>query len=166
MSNVQPDESGTTSTPPTSGETSNSGNTGTTNGNKNNNNNKRNTDKRNIFNSNERTWQGEKPEVGAVLGLRAEWLDKKVSHRVFMEKMVDFVLREFRNANDVISLVRDQVDPRTDFEANHMPADLTDIEKKSDVRKAIQQQRIKLFVNREMELENNIHKIYGIVKGQ
>ena len=126
----------------------------------------RRNDRRSQFTGNERTWQGEKPEIDGVLGLRTEWLDKKMSYSTFMEKMVEYVLREFTNANDVLSLVRDEVNPTDDFETNNLPKDLSDTDKKSEVKVAIQQQRIKLYVTREMELDNNVRKIYGLVKGQ
>ena len=126
----------------------------------------RRSDRRSQSNGNERTWQGEKPEIDGVLGLRTEWLDKKMSYSTFMEKMVEYVLREFKNANDVLSLVRDEVDPMVNFETNNLPKDLSDEDKKSEVKVAVQQQRIKLYVNREMELGNNVRKIYGLVKGQ
>jgi len=126
----------------------------------------RKNDRRNQFTENERTWQGDKPEIGGVLGLRTEWLDKKMSYRSFMEKMVEYILSNFDNANDVLSVVRDEVDPIVDFETNNLPKDLTEEEKKSGVKVEIQQQRIKLYMTRELELENNKRKIYGLVKGQ
>ena len=143
-------------------------NTGGNNNNNNNDrrNNNRENNRRNEMSANERDWEGDKPDIGAVIGLRVEWLDKKTSFRNFMEKMVDYVLREFDNANDILPLVRDQIDPFTDFETNNMPTDLTDDEKQSDVKVAIQQQRIKMYVTREMKLQNNIFKIYGLIKGQ
>jgi hypothetical protein len=52
-------------------------------------------------------------------------LDKKVSFDVMMEKMTDYVLREFKNGTDVVPVVRDQVDPREDFEENHLLKELT-----------------------------------------
>ena len=107
-----------------------------------------------------------KPEIDGVLGLRTEWLDKKMSYSTFMEKMVEYVLREFTNASDVLPLVRDEVDPMVGFEAKNLPKDLSVVDKTSEVKVAVQQQRIKLYVTREMELDNNVRKIYGLVKGQ
>ena len=99
----------------------------------------RRNDRRSQSNGNERTWQGEKPEIDGVLGLRTEWLDKKMSYSTFMEKMVEYVLREFTNANDVLSLVRDEINPTVDFEANNLPRDLSDEDKNSEVKVAVQQ---------------------------
>jgi hypothetical protein len=126
----------------------------------------RDNSKKSCTNTSDKMWQGDKPEVGGVLSLRTEWLDKKVSFDVMMEKMTDYVLREFKNGTDVVPVVRDQVDPREDFEENHLPKELTKRQQDSAVHVAIQQQRIKLYVTREAELESNMNKIYGIVKGQ
>ena len=80
--------------------------------------------------------------------------------------MTDYVLRELKNTADVVSVVRDMVVPNDDFAKKHMPKDLTDKQKRSDAQIQIQQQRIKLYANREAEVTNNMNKIYGIVKTQ
>ena len=52
----------------------NNNNTGSENNNNSNgqgnNNNRRTDNRRNLFNANERTWEGDKTEIGAVLGLQ------------------------------------------------------------------------------------------------
>ena len=96
--------------------------------------NNRRNERRNQFNSNERNWQGDKPDIGCVLGLRTEWLDKKLSFRSFMEKMVEYVMREFDNANDVLPVVMDQEDPRVDFEIDNMSKELSTEDKNSEVK--------------------------------
>ena len=52
------------------------------------------------------------------------------------------------------------------FEKNHMPKELSDEDKKKEVKVEIHKQRIKMYVNREIELKNNMVKLYGLVKGQ
>ena len=71
-----------------------------------------------------------------------------MAYSTFMEKMVEYVLCEFTNANDVLSLISDEVNPLVDFEANNLPKDFSDTDKKSEVKVAVQQQRIRLYVNR------------------
>ena len=100
------------------------------------------------------------------MGLRTEYLNKKVSFEVFLEKMTDYVLRELKNAADVVSVVRDMTNPSDDFANKHMPKDLTEKRKKSDVQVQVQQQRIKMYASREAEVTHNMTKIYGLVKGQ
>ena len=80
--------------------------------------------------------------------------------------MNEYILREFKNPNDVLSVVSDKEDPRVSFETINLPEELTDAEQQSDVKVAIQQQQIKNYVDREMEMENNMSKIYGLIKGQ
>lgn len=121
---------------------------------------------RGINEQHDKTWEGDEPKVGGVLGLRSEWYDKKVTFEAFSEKMTDYVLRELKNARDVVSIVRDMKDPKENFKTKNLPKNLTATEKKSDVEVAIQEQRIKIYATREAELKSNVDKIYGLVKGQ
>ena len=61
-----------------------------------------------------------------------------MSYSSFMEKMVEYILSNFDNANDVLPVVRDKVDPIFDFEIKNLPKDLTEEEKKSGVKVSIQ----------------------------
>ena len=47
-----------------------------------------------------------------------------------------------------------------------MPGELSTEDKAKDVLVEIQQQRIKKFVDREIEVETNLKNIYGLIKGQ
>ena len=47
-----------------------------------------------------------------------------------------------------------------------MPAVLSTEDKKNEVLVAIQSQRIKKFIDREIRVETNVKRIYGLVKGQ
>ena len=169
-----------TTTPPTTGgnDTSSGGNAGSNelsgnnnnsnrnNGNGNmNNNNRRSDNRRSIFSGNDRTWSGDKPEIGAILGLRTEHLDNKQSFRSFMEKMVEYTLRELNNPNDILTLLTEEKDPRPSLKGN-ITVKLADEDKNNEVLVAIQQQQIKLYVSREMDLETNMLKIYSLIKGQ
>ena len=96
-----------------------------------------------MFSSNERTWEGDTPEIGAVLGLRTEYLNKNTSFRLFMEKMEEYILRKLDNGSDVLPLVREQKDPGIRFEKNHLPKELSTENKKSEVKVEVHKQRIK-----------------------
>ena len=141
-------------------------NNGRNNPNRNNNNRRNNDNRGRNFSGNERSWEGDKPEIKGVLGLRMEWLDKKVSYRVFLEKMIDYTLREIDNPTDVLPVLKEQEDPVITFEDIHMPTDLSNEDKKSEVKVAIQNHEIKLYVTRKMELKSNMKKLYGLIKGQ
>ena len=152
------------------GSSANNGNAGNSNannrngngGSSGNQNNRRNDNgRRNIFSANERSWSGDKADIGAVLGLRVEQLDNKHSYRSFLEKMTEYVLRELNNPHDILELLTEQKDPRPSLKANIL-VKVEDEDKDNDVMVAIQQQRIKLYVTREMELETNMLKVYGL----
>ena len=49
---------------------------------------------------------------------------------------------------------------------NNSPTDLTAEEKLLEVEKEMQQQRIKLYIGREVQAENNMGKLYGMAIGQ
>jgi hypothetical protein len=116
--------------------------------------------------SDDKDWEGAKPEVGAVLGLKTEKITKKVTFEVFREKLATYVLSEFNNPKDVLPAVKRMTDPMVDFKAKQAPKDLTDDEKKSDVEVQMQQQRIKLYISRETMVRTNMDKLYGIITGQ
>ena len=120
----------------------------------------------NLFKSNKCTWEGDKNDVGAVLRLRTKSLDKKVSFRVFIEKMIECILRNLNNASGVLPLLSKRKYPLPIFRTNHMPGELSNAEKTRDALVAIQQQRIKKFVEREIEVDSSVKKIYGLIKGQ
>ena len=47
----------------------------------------------NSFGSNDKDWEGAKPDFGAVLGLKTERLQKKVTFEIFREKAKTFVFK-------------------------------------------------------------------------
>ena len=121
------------------------GNSGATTANEHNNNNDSNNhqnrtsssarradSRKTVLSNNERTWEGDTPEIGAVLGLRTENLNKKTSFSVFMEKMEEYILRKLNNGSDVLPLVRDQKDPSVIFETKHLPKDLSCLRRLGD----------------------------------
>ena len=82
MSNKQ-EEAPVTNAPRESNN--NTDNTSTARNNNNNRNQRNNRSNYNTHSGNERTWTGDKPEIGVVLGMRTEWLDKKVLFRQFLK---------------------------------------------------------------------------------
>ena len=153
-----------------SGSSGSGAGSNTTTGNNNNSANRRNDNgRRSGFSEhgNERSWEGDKAEVGAVLGLRTEYLDKKVSFRVFIEKMIEYVLREIDQfPKDVVPALKDKKDPLMILRAKHTPKPLDAAGKADEVQVEIQKHKIKKYVDRELQLETNLCKVYALVKGQ
>ena len=68
---------------------------------------------------------------------------------------MEYTPREIDNPNGILVSPTEQRNPKPDMDKK-MPTALSDTDKNNKVKVAIQQQRIKLFVNRELGLETNI----------
>ena len=68
--------------------------------------------------------------------------------------------------NGVVSIVETYKDFQATDEKNQMTKDLNIEEKKSEIKVQIQNQRIKMYVTKEMEMVNNIYYIYEKIWGQ
>jgi hypothetical protein len=111
------------------------------------------------------SFEGDTPEVGAVLGLKKEKLHKKVTFDVFKEKLETYILRKFKEANDVMCAVRELKCPMQDIDSEE-PKDLSEEDSNSAVKVMILQQEVKEFLTRKRTIKSNLEKIYGIVWGQ
>ena len=63
----------------------------------------------------DKSFSGKTKEVGGVLGLKSERLTFEVPFDTFREKLAEYILKEFNNARNVISLVEDMEDPMSVF---------------------------------------------------
>ena len=79
--------------------------------------------------------------------------------------MIECTLREIDDVSDVLPILSEEKDPNPIFEADHMPKILSTEEKSDEVLVAIQSQRIKKFVDREIRMKTNVKRIYGLIKG-
>jgi hypothetical protein len=116
--------------------------------------------------SNDKNWQGSKTDIGVVLGLKTEKLVYKRTFEVFKDRLSTYVLSEFSNAKDILPVLKKMIDPMNMFKLNNTPVELSDEDSKKSVEQAMQTHRIKLYIAREMNLKDNMDKLYGIVTGQ
>ena len=107
---------------------------------------------------------GETPELEAVIGLLSEKLDKGVTMEQFQEKLKLYVLKNF--GEDVVALVSDFYDPRTDFETKHAPIDLSTEEAKRPGSMKKWEMKYKKYLDREENLDEKINKLYALIMGQ
>ena len=115
---------------------------------------------------NDKNWQGSKTDIGVVLGLKTEKLVYKRTFEVFKDRLSTYVLSEFTNAKDILPVLKKMIDPMSTFKLNNTPAELSDEDSKKSVEQAMQTHRIKLYIAREMNLKDNMDKLYGVVTGQ
>jgi hypothetical protein len=90
--------------------------------------------------SNDRNWQGSKPDIGVVLGLKTERLVHKKTFEVFRDKLTTYILSEFNNAKDILLVLKKMIDPMDIFKQNNTPKGLSEEDEKNSVQQAMQSQ--------------------------
>jgi len=116
--------------------------------------------------SESKTYQGETPELNAVLGLMSERLDYGVTFDVFQERLKNHVLKTFKRADDVVIRVTDLTDLNTDFEMKNKPMDSTSSEIKNPIKMEEWKMRFKQYMSQEEISAENVTKLYVLVIGQ
>ena len=92
--------------------------------------------------------------------------ENKVPFDIFREKMGTYISRTIKYSNEVLGVVETYKDVRDTYETNHMSNYLNIEDNKSEVKEQIQNQLIKMYVKKEMEMVNNIGSIYENNWGQ
>ena len=113
-----------------------------------------------------KTYEGDTPEIGAVLALQNENVDKKANFSVFCERIGTYIMKEYKNGEDVVAVTKDiTVDIVDTFKTEKKPDNLTAAEKRSEVDVEIKKEEIKAYVRDLKTLESNLKKIYSLVFG-
>ena len=66
------------------------------------------------------------PELNAILRINNERLDQEVKFDKFQDVLKNFVLKNFRKAEDMVEIITNLNDPVTNFDTKHMPDDLAE----------------------------------------
>ena len=80
--------------------------------------------------------------------------------------MGNYISRTTNYGNKVVGIMETYEDVWYTYKTNHMPKYLTIGDKKSEVKVQIQNQRIKIYVTKEMEMVNSIDSIYAEIWGR
>ena len=110
-------------------------------------------------------WSGECEGMTAILALPNEKFANKVAYSVFIDKLKNYVIGTFHEGKDMVPIIEDLKDPKSTVKANEPPA-LTESEEKSEVKKWMKQEEVKLYIKRLTLLETNQQRLYAIVWGQ
>ena len=70
--------------------------------------------------------------------------------------MGNYISNTMKCGNEVVGVVETYEDVRATYYTNHMPKDLSIEDKKSDFKIQIQNQCIKMYVTKEIDMVNNI----------
>ena len=108
---------------------------------------------------------GESEHIDVILALRTERFNKKVVYSTFIDKLKNYVLVNFSEANDIIPILEHRKDT-IDNVKGERPKDLESDEKDSDVAKMIMAEEVKEHVKRLRVLRNNKQTLYGVIWGQ
>ena len=118
----------------------------------------------NRYGNHERFFEGAEPKIGGILGFKAERIDKN-TYEKFKEKLINYVGCEFKNADDILPMLREGINPKTDFETKHLPKQLSTADANNEIKKALLKERIKMYIARESHLEENVTKLYNVIWG-
>ena len=80
---------------------------------------------------------GETTELGGVIRLVSVKIDKKNYCGKILEKLKNYVLKNFKHAENVVCVPTDLTDPTINFESKFMSSDLTEEEDKKPPKKKI-----------------------------
>ena len=159
-----------------SGSNNNGSNNNSNSGRRNNNNNNnddnrsRNDGQRRTNNqvqlTNPKNYEGSIPEVGGIIALKYEKFDKKLQFQVFMDKVSNYTLSNFKDGGDLTPLFKKQKNSTKSFDKKIISSPLTEEQKKDDLERDICKEKIKLFVTRDCNLTRNMEKVYGLIWGQ
>ena len=118
---VSPTTPQTNPNPSGSGDNSNDTNNNTGNNNNNrrrNNNSNRNQSSTSVQLTNPKGYEGSIAEIGAILGLKHEKLDKKTQYQVFVDKIANYVYSNVKYGGDLLPLFKDLVNPEGTYKKN------------------------------------------------
>ena len=105
-------------------------------------------------------------KIGGILGFKAERIDKRHTYEKFKDKLINYVGREFKNADDILPMLREGINPKTDFETKHLSKPLSAADANNEIKEALLKERIKIYIAREPQLKQNVTKLYNVVWGQ
>ena len=132
----------------------------------NNNNSSRRQPQNTIQLTNPKNYEGSIAEVGAILALKHEKLDKKAQYQVFVEKIANYVYSNIKNGGDLIPLFSNLEDPMNKFNTKRKPTKLTEEQLSDSLEVDIYKECIKVYVAGRTTLTRNMEKVYGIIWGQ
>ena len=113
-----------------------------------------------------KNFEGAEPEIGCVLGLRYERIDKKVTFEIFREKMSNFIERKMEYGNEISGIVKTYEDVLKTFKKDGLPEKLTGDDADDTMLIAIQKEEISLYVKKKAKMASHIKSIYAKIWGQ
>ena len=124
-----------------------------------------NENRNNSISGTSKDFEGGKPELKAVLALAGEQVTLKKTFDAFRETLSEHIVREYNNGSNVVSVIKYMEDPMVAFK-NDEPTDLTEEQKKSTTKVRMHNRLVDKYVDRQIDLEENLKRIYILIWGQ
>ena len=121
-----------------------------------------------VVDPNLRSFEGAESDVGGVLCLSNEKVDKKVTFDEFRVKIGQYIERKYDNSDDIVMMVEDMKTPEESYK-NSKPRYLTEAEKKSDESEELKIEysyRLKKWIDCGEQLKFNKSKLFSLILGQ
>ena len=83
-----------------------------------------------------------------MLALNYDKVELNKSLDVFREKLINYTIKELKNAEDVLVLVQYLEDPKANFDTKNEPKALNKAEAKSEVKKVMLVKRVRKYIER------------------
>ena len=103
-------------------------------------------------------------EVNGAFGMKIEKFHLKVPFEIFKDKVMNYIISNYKNGGDMKSIFKKLEDPIKTMEDKHKPKKLND--STDQIEKDIQRERIKQSVSREYVLRSNMEKLYSLLQGK
>ena len=110
-----------------------------------------------------RDWEGMKPALKVVLGLRLEKLTHKVSYDVFAEKLATYVITDIDSGDKIACAITHHVDPRTSIVE---PTDLSLADQNSFVKIELKKREISKYIRDQENVDTAMSKLYKFIWGR
>ena len=87
--------------------------------------------------SNPKNYEGNIPEVGAILALKFKKFDKKVPFQLFVEKVSTYTYSNPKNGGDMLPLFKHLKDPLVSYDSKRKPSTLASDKMDDELEKNI-----------------------------
>ena len=117
-----------------------------------------------------RDWKGEEHDIGVVLGIKPEKLTNQTTVDGILEKLEGYIKKHLDNYEDVVCLIRDEIDPKPELTKVRdelvTEEQMKKIEDGNVFEIALMNDAVKRYGQRQANLTKNIGKIFELLWGQ
>lgn len=118
------------------------------------------------FNSTLKNFEGLEKDFALVLGLSSENVDTKVPFDTFRDKLNEFVMKKLKHPTNIQCVLQEIKCPKEKFKEKHMQEDLKGADATNKKLLMLQDSQMKLYASQEMEMKDNLVRIYSYIWGQ